>query len=186
MSIISKGSLMYWLHKTYTTSEYTALSNWEYEDIYDEDGNLVDYRIVPDPKPVDGCSWYRKGFLLLILTFLLSLGGLWGAIFIGYSVVNFLAFLLGGFVVFSWVDLDWVIPVLVVGGVGVLILFISTLIDTVDGTKPLFPEYMSKHFPKKKDKPAEVKEVKQHSAIAHYYKAIKEKYCPVLTLEKDE
>lgn len=189
MSTISKNSLMYWLHKTHATDEYRSLSDWNYEDIFDEEGNWVAYQRVPSPKPVDGCSWYRKGFLLLLLTTLLVAGGLFVSAVGVYLAVNFLAFLLGGWVVFSWVDLEEVVLVGAVGTAGIIFYFISTLIDTIDGEKPLFPEYMSKHFPKKDDNVEREKywrkKAKQPSVIAQYYKAIKEKYCPVLTLEKE-
>lgn len=185
MSTISKNSLMYWLHKTHTTDEYRLLSDWEYGDIFDEDGNWVNYQKVPSPKPVDGCSWYRKGFLLLLLTTLLIAGGLVVSAICIYLAVNFLAFLLGGFVVFGWVSLEAAGFVLLAGTIGSIFYFIPTLIETINGTRPLFPEYISKHFPKKKDKPDEVKKVKQPSAVAQYYKAWKEKYCPVLVLEKE-
>lgn len=189
MSTISKNSLMYWLHKMYTTEEYGHLNNHDWEDVYNEDGWLVDQKVVPAPKPVDGCSWYRKGFLLLLLTTLLVAGGLFVSAVGVYLAVNFLAFLLGGWVVFSWVDLEEVVLVGAVGTAGIIFYFISTLIDTIDGEKPLFPEYMSKHFPKKDDNVEREKywrkKAKQPSVIAQYYKAIKEKYCPVLTLEKE-
>jgi hypothetical protein len=190
MSTISKNSLMYWLHKMYTTDEYEALSNWKWVDVYNEKGWLVDQVREPAPKPVDGCSWYRKGFLLLLLTTLLITGGLVVSAVGVYLVANFLAFLLGGWVVFSWVNVDAALGVSMIAVIVTLIYFISSLIDTIDGTKPLFPKYMSKYFPKK-DEDIERekywrKKAKQPSAIAQYYKAVKEKYCPVLTLEKED
>jgi hypothetical protein len=174
----------------YTTEEYGYLNTHDWEDVYNEDGWLVDVKAVPAPKPVDGCSWYRKGFLLLLLTTLLVVGGLAVSAIAVYLVVNFLAFLLGGFVVFSWVDVGAAAFVLFVSAVVSFFLFISTLIATMEGVKPLFPKYMSKYFPKKsEDKEKEKywrKKAKQPSAVVQYYKAWKEAYCPVLVLEKDE
>ena len=155
--------------------------------MYNEDGWCVDVKAIPAPKPVDGCSWYRKGFLLLLLTTLLVVGGLATSAFAAYLVVNFLAFLLGGWVVFSWVNVDLAMILLLTS---TSLLGVSLLLDTLEGKTPLIPEYMSKYFPKKsEDKEKEKywrKKAKQPSAIAQYYKAWKEKYCPVLTLEKED
>ena len=186
MSTISKNSLMYWLHKTYTTKEYIDLNHIVPIGFHNEEHDFWDHKWVDSPKPIDGCSWYRKGFLLLLLTALLVAGGLFVSAVGVYLIVNFLAFLLGAWVVFSWVNLGAASATLLIGTVYTAFYFIRLLIETIEGTRPSFPEYMSKYFPKKKGSHAEVKKVKQPSAIAQYYKAWKEKYCPVLTLEKED
>jgi hypothetical protein len=190
MGKISKNSLMYWLHKMYTTKEYIDLNYKAPVGFHNEEHDFWDHKWVDSPKPVDGCSWYRKGFLLLLLTTLLVAGGLVVSAISIYLAVNFLAFLLGGWVVFSWVNLGAVVLTLLIGTVSTAFYFIYLLIETIEGIRPLFPEYMSKYFPKKDENVEREKywrkKAKQPSAIAQYYKAIKEKYCPVLTLEKED
>ncbi len=143
MNTISKNSLMYWLHKAYTTEEYLALNDgyWTYE--CDEDGMVTDGRRIDTPKPVDGCSWYRKGFLLLLLTTLLVVGGLAVSAIAAYLVVNFLAFLLGGWVVFSWVNVDLAMILFLVSS---FMFGILLLTDTLEGKTPLIPKYVSKQL----------------------------------------
>jgi hypothetical protein len=66
-------------------------------------------------------------------------------------------------------------------------LFTATimLVASFKGTIPWVPTYISKYLPEKKVEKGATRTTKQPSILSQYYKAHKEKYCPMLTLKED-
>ena len=152
---IDKKGLWFKLHESASTEEYYGL--------------MVG-------RPVSVYTWFWKGMGLLFFCTLIGLAGL-GVLFIMMTMVSFLLSPLTGYHGLSETGLYFVIVL------PILFLMIGML-STLEGNMEVWPKWIKDPLHKlfKSSKPKTPKKPKSNILI-QYYKARKEKWCPMLTLE---
>ena len=153
---ISKKGLWYKVHGMYNTDERWAV---------DHEGG------------VSICPWFWKGLFLMLFTVFVCVGlvsSVYVIIMVGYTVVSFLVVLSG------------VMSNLEVISMGLLFSVMGILGAYIEGYIAFAPEYMKKPLRKVFSKISlpEDNKPKAPNIIKQYYKAHKEKWCPMLTLEE--
>lgn len=146
---VNKNGLWFKLHETFETREWLYIQN------RNQGPNI--------------CPWFWKGIMaILALLFMFTM-----ALFFLLVFVHTVAFLMGGFVTFSWVYLE-----LASGGLaGLFIVVLAVSAHLIEEGK-IVPRYVSKYFNKESTP-------KQPSLISTYYKAWKEKFCFQLEIKED-
>ena len=163
---INKKGLLYKVHKWWGTTEYFTLIN---------------------TGSVGLCEWFWKGVWMSVVSLIAALVVTAGALGAVWIVSNFILFLLGGFWegCFAYVEVGLVAPTLFLLSVAALFTGGNVLVNSLDGEIPWVPTYISKYLPEKKVEKGVTRTTKQPSILSQYYKAHKEKYCPMLTLKED-
>lgn len=146
---VNKNGLWFRLHKIFNTKEYRGIL------YYNQGPNI--------------CPWFWKGIMAILTLLFMSLM----ALFFLLVFVHTVAFLMGGFVTFSWVYPEF-------AAIGLAASFIAALAVSVDLIEEgeIVPQYVSKYFNKDSSP-------KQPSLISTYYKAWKEKFCFQLEIKED-
>jgi hypothetical protein len=163
---INKKGLFYKVHQWWGTTEYFTLIH---------------------TGTVGLCEWFWKGVWMLAVSLIITLVVTAGTLGVLWMVGNFILFLLGGFweEAFVYTEVTSAEIGLIFLSVAALSIAVAMLVASFEGTIPWMPTYISKYLPEKKVEKGVTRPTKQPSILSQYYKAHKEKYCPMLTLKED-
>lgn len=168
---INRSSWHWWLHKQLETKTYR--------------------RLVSGYKSITLCQYFWSTVFALIQAIglcVLTLLGVLMLCIILLLVFNFLVVVFGALTGYfpSWVGQTQLGAAIGIGGITIILALsagVSGFVDYYRGTIPFWPDYISKHFVKDAE---ESNNKTESGLIVSYYKAWKDKFCPIVELEEVE